>query len=155
MPYKDKEVAKEKQKEYRKKWLLEKENQKKQHLATANWRRKNPEASEIIRRTGYLKKHYGITYEQYQELLEQGSYGCWVCKKPQEDFLKNLSVDHDHVSGAIRGLLCYSCNRNLIGHHRDASLLFAAAEYLTGPFPPYFVPEAFLKGRKRIRKKRS
>lgn len=49
------------------------------------------------------------------ELVAKHGNQCSVCKKPREAFKKNLSVDHSHVSGRIRGLLCYRCNKFLIG----------------------------------------
>lgn len=45
------------------------------------------------------------------------TYGnnCAICKKPRSAFKKNLSVDHSHRTGRIRGLLCYRCNKFLVG----------------------------------------
>jgi hypothetical protein len=40
---------------------------------------------------------------------------CAICKKPRSAFKNRLSVDHNHSSGKIRGLLCYYCNRRLVG----------------------------------------
>ena len=152
MPFKDKAVRNEKQKVYRKTYVSKAENRKTQQLATANWRRKNPEKSYKINRTAYLKKHYNMTYEDYQDLLEQGDFKCWVCKKEQEHFVKNLNVDHDHLTGEVRGLLCYTCNRQVIGKHRDPEIFLHAYEYLKKKHPPFIVPENFLKGIKRKRK---
>lgn len=154
MPYKDKIIRNQKSKVYRKKWLSKRENQKKQQLATANWKRAHPDAAYKIQRTAYLKKHYGITYDIYQELLAKGNNACWICKKPQEKFQKNLSVDHDHITGEIRGLTCYTCNRNLLSNHTDPELFLAAYEYLKAPRLGYIVPKEFLKGVHRKRKKK-
>lgn len=153
MPYKNKEKARAKQKEYNKKYLSKRENKKTQQLAVANWKRQNPVEAEVIRRRAYLKRHYGITLEQYNALLEKFGGRCWICKKHQEEFVKYLNVDHDHTTGEVRGLLCYTCNRNLIGRHRDPELLRSAASYLDGPFTGFIVPEKYLKGMKRKRKK--
>jgi hypothetical protein len=129
-------------------------NPKKAHIATALWKSRNADAAYRIRRTAYLKKYYNMTLDKYEELLEKQNRSCAICKNVQEHFQKNLSVDHDHHTGEVRALLCYTCNRNLIGRHRDPTLLYAAAKYLEGPFTGVFVPERFQKSRKRRRNKR-
>lgn len=48
-------------------------------------------------------------------LIEKHGNHCAICKKPREAFKKSLSVDHNHASGKIRGLLCYRCNRFRLG----------------------------------------
>ena len=149
MPYKDKEKLKVKRKEYKRKYLESAKNRKVQALATANWRRKNPEKAYLIARNAYLKKHYSISHEDYLRLLDKFDGKCWVCKKTQESFIKNLNVDHDHVTGDVRGLLCYTCNRQVIGRNRDPSIHLNAYEYLKGPFTGFKVPEKYLKGVKR------
>lgn len=157
MPYKDKKSAASRasQKRAREKRYANKAQRKIDQLATANWKRNNPDAAELIRRKAYLKRYYGISIEQYNELIQKYNNTCWICRKPQDQFLKNLSVDHDHQTGEIRGLLCYSCNRNLVGHHRDAEMFLKAYEYLKGPYTGFIVPEQYLKGygKKRKRKK--
>jgi len=83
-----------------------------------------PEERDLYR-TLYVK--YGVTPAHYDELLKQQGGLCAICKQPGK---KRLAVDHDHVSGQVRGLLCSGCNIGL-GHFRDStSQLRAAAEYL-------------------------
>lgn len=152
MPYKNKEKARAASKRSNKKYRETVKGRKAQQLATANWRRAHPEESDKIRRTAYLKKYYNITYDIYQELLEKGNHSCWICQKPQERFQKNLSVDHDHTTGEIRGLLCYTCNRNLIGKHEDPQLFLAAYNYLSAPRLGYIVPEQYKKSKHKRKK---
>lgn len=100
-------------------------------------------------RASHLKRTYGITPEQYDELRVRQDEKCAVCLKHESEFNVRLAVDHDHISGEIRGLLCRYCNHRLVGRHRDASLLRRIADYLevgTG----WFVP----KKKKRVRKPR-
>ena len=52
-----------------------------------------------------------------QQLIDKHGDQCAICKKPGSAFKKRLSVDHNHRSGRIRGLLCYYCNRRLVGRH--------------------------------------
>lgn len=68
---------------------------------------------------------YGITREQLDALIAEQGGLCAVCReRPAEH------VDHDHVSGEVRGVLCFPCNAAL-GQLMDRSdLLLAAADYL-------------------------
>lgn len=49
------------------------------------------------------------------ELIEKHGNHCAICKKPREAFKNSLSVDHNHKSDRIRGLLCYRCNKFMVG----------------------------------------
>lgn len=49
------------------------------------------------------------------KLIEQYGDKCAICKKLSSEFKKRLSVDHNHKSNKIRGLLCYRCNKFLVG----------------------------------------
>jgi hypothetical protein len=65
----------------------------------------NPKRQRYNRSQG-LKK-YGISTEEYENLLKIQDGKCAICSK--EDWRK-LSVDHNHETGKIRGLLCMNCN---------------------------------------------
>lgn len=72
-----------------------------------------------------LKRTYGITLEDYNKMLVEQSYACKICKKENTSIKRTLAVDHDHVTGKVRGLLCYACNRAL--HTLDNIKLFETA----------------------------
>lgn len=102
----------------------------------------------------HLRTKYGITVEQYAELLDKQGGGCAVCGKTPGEEGRNLAVDHDHKTGEIRGILCTYCNHRLVGKWRDGSLLRRIADYIeqgTG----WFVPEKFRTGRRKRRKKKN
>ena len=80
------------------------------------------------RRTQLLK-NYGIYLEQYENILNQQNGVCAICKKVQTK--RRLAVDHDHVTGLVRGLLCTSCNVGLGLLKDDCTLLNEAIKYLT------------------------
>ena len=65
----------------------------------------------------HLKRTYGITYVEYQELLDAQGGVCKICKtlKPRKSAtdLTPLFVDHNHTTGKVRGLLCSKCNSGL------------------------------------------
>jgi len=64
-----------------------------------------------------LKYTYGITIEQYDEMVRKNGGRCMACgQKPTGK--KGLHVDHDHKTGKFRGLLCFHCNTAL-GMARD------------------------------------
>jgi hypothetical protein len=75
-----------------------------------------------------LYQQYGITHEDYSQMLESQNGACKICKKrPQK---RRLFIDHNHKTGRIRGLLCGSCNFG-IGHLRDdPEILKSALDYL-------------------------
>lgn len=77
-------------------------------------------------------KKYGLTNEQYEAMKSKTGNKCYICNKPPKS--KALHIDHNHKSGKVRGLLCYVCNRRLIGKLGDrpdaVSLFNAAALYI-------------------------
>ena len=76
-----------------------------------------------------LRKRYGIGEATHEALLRSQGGVCAICHK-QESRPQPLSVDHDHVSGRVRGLLCDDCNIALGKMSDDANRLRAAATYL-------------------------
>lgn len=98
------------------------------------YRIKNPD----IVRNNDLKKKYGISLEQFEQLLLKQNSVCAICKEPETKLEWRskrplpLSVDHCHETGKIRGLLCADCNRAL-GMFRDSpEVLLSAIKYVTG-----------------------
>ncbi len=81
-----------------------------------------------------LKRKYDITPEQYNEMLAAQNGVCGICKNAAGGDLGTnhgrLHVDHDHATGKIRGLLCFSCNRSLGGFRDSRELLMVAHQYL-------------------------
>jgi len=57
-----------------------------------------------------LRRKYNISVEDYDNLYNSQSGRCAICGKHQAELNKRLSVDHNHDTGDIRGLLCLSCN---------------------------------------------
>ena len=52
-----------------------------------------------------------------EELIASHGNQCAICKKHRDEFKNNLSVDHNHHSNKVRGLLCYRCNKFIVGRH--------------------------------------
>jgi hypothetical protein len=86
------------------------------HNENQRARRERPEV-KAREREGHLKRKFGITQERYAELLAAQGGGCAVCRRKAKPG-RSLHVDHDHATGEVRGLLCFSCNAAL-GHLAD------------------------------------
>lgn len=77
-----------------------------------------------------LQKNYGLSEEEYNKLFNKQHGECAICGTEQKDLRHKLSVDHNHTSNKIRGLLCGKCNRGL-GYFKDSkTLLNSAIKYL-------------------------
>lgn len=85
--------------------------------------------TRLKERARNLKRMFGMTLEEYDEKLFLQNNVCKICKK-QCKTGKRLAVDHDHVSGKIRDLLCTNCNQGLGKFQDNPELLEKAAEYL-------------------------
>src|SRR5262245_42197596 len=68
-------------------------------------RRANPDRI----REGHLKRTFGITLEDFDAMLEAQGGGCAICGRPALEGT-SLHVDHEHETGVVRGLLCFTCN---------------------------------------------
>lgn len=84
-----------------------------------------------VQREWNLRKNYGIGLADYEALLLFQGGRCATCPATLADSTtRNLHVDHDHVTGLIRGLLCSHCNRALGNVKDDADRLLRLAGYL-------------------------
>lgn len=82
-------------------------------------------------RNTYLKNTHGITSEEYEAMLKTQNGVCAICFKPQTSRHSDyLYVDHDHVSGKVRGLLCTHCNMGLGQLKDDPEIMEEAARYI-------------------------
>jgi len=117
--------------EYAKKYgKVNNERRRKKYANESEYRTQQLRRAEESR----LKRVYGITQVQYDQMLKDQNGVCKICGYANPVSKKGtpraLAVDHDHISGKIRGLLCNSCN-SLLGHaHDNCDLLRAALKYL-------------------------
>lgn len=91
-------------------------------------KRRNTPAGEKHFRNQRLKLKYGITVEQYDQMLTNQNGVCACCGKPPGK--RRLHVDHNHQTGQIRELLCVNCNVAIGNVKEDPKLLQRLAEYL-------------------------
>lgn len=87
-----------------------------------------------LKRSNSRLRFYGITADQYAAMYERQAGLCAICDEPEtmtyRGNVKQLSVDHDHATGVVRGLLCAACNFALGKFRDNPALLRAAAHYL-------------------------
>lgn len=87
-------------------------------------------------RDAYLRRTYGITEAEYDDIFAAQGRRCAICKRVPTAG-KNLHVDHDHRTGLLRGLLCARCNHDLLGRRdQDPGLFLNAYDYLESPPAP-------------------
>jgi len=86
------------------------------------------------KKAAYVKRKYGLTYAAYEAMLKKHGNKCWICSRPPKKLAHN--IDHDHKTGQVRGLLCFFCNKFLIGRRRreHAHLFRKSAEYLESTY---------------------
>lgn len=100
------------------------------------WDKAHPEKVRADNRTQRLKI-YGLSHADYDAMLGSQGGVCAICKKPETHRGRNgevsrLPVDHNHVTGSVRALLCHSCNTGIGSFLDDPAVLRAAADYLEG-----------------------
>lgn len=82
-----------------------------------------------------LKRHYGMSLNEYAEMYRSQDGKCAICRQPEthkdrHGNVRVLAVDHCHATGAVRELLCYACN-SVLGQAQDRQeVLLAAADYI-------------------------
>lgn len=94
--------------------------------AGKRWKAKNPEQHRLINLASHLKRLYGMSLDQYNQMITVHGGKCAICTEE----MKKPHIDHCHSTGKIRGLLCGPCN-HAIGSLKDSPLrCFLAASYL-------------------------
>lgn len=95
----------------------------------------NREIDPIVRmqhqfnnRKSLLKMRYGITKEEYLRIAQRQHFRCAICQIVPR---KSLTVDHDHKTGRVRGLLCRYCNVVVAIVENKPTLLEKAKRYVT------------------------
>ncbi len=73
----------------------------------------------------HLKRRYGIGVDEVDAMIAAQGGVCPVCSRPNPE-----PVDHDHATGAVRGILCFNCNGGLAQFGDEQDRLISAALYL-------------------------
>ena len=140
MPYKDPQKAREHSRLY----AQNHKEEMKQMLY--DWREKNPEKSKAIykkysqsekgktKNRKFAKKQrllsYGITEEVLESMKIKQDSKCAICGVKISEVARNFAIDHDHGTGAVRGLLCMNCNIGLGAFRDNKKIMRKAIDYL-------------------------
>jgi len=111
----------ERDKEYRSK------NAEQTRLRSAEWYANNKERTKNSR----LLRKYNISLDDYNKMLIEQEGKCWICSMKAEDEInKVLVVDHNHLTGKVRGLLCNRCNTAIGLLQESQEILQKVSKYL-------------------------
>ena len=114
--------------EYGRKW--QRANREKSSNAAKRWQALNPEKCKVANRRRALKRNYGLSTEQFDEMFAKQNGCCAICGQPEQD-KRRLDVDHNHETDVVRALLCSGCNAGLGQFGDRVETLQRAVAYLT------------------------
>lgn len=107
-----------------------KNNRQKIYERKKNKWKKHPIKRKRYQQEKHLKYKFNLTLKEYKILIEKQKGKCLICNKKPKNKIKKLSIDHDHKTGKIRGLLCHNCNVIIGLAHEDIKILKNIAKYL-------------------------
>jgi len=103
-------------------------------------------------RTRYLRHKYGLSPQDIKDILKSQKGRCAVCRKKIPNSWGNgMAIDHDHKTGAVRGILCPLCNTGLGSLQDNPRILIRALQYLLRETPRRLLlrplrPRKYLQG---------
>jgi len=118
--YKDLAKKREKDRKYR----------ESHHAELAAKRKAERHAEPLKTRDWYFRKTYNISASDVERLYKLQAGKCAVCGDQLIIGTKRLHIDHNHITGKVRGLLCLQCNAGIGSFDDSVSILFKAAAYL-------------------------
>lgn len=99
------------------------------HIDTCKRCRKKSSIAHIRAEKKKLQKST-IRREHYNRKFVEQNGSCYICGRHQDEFDKRLSLDHNHSTGELRGLLCQACNVALGYTEENISRLTKMIEYI-------------------------
>lgn len=95
--------------------------------------------TQHYRRMSFLGRTFGMALDEFATLLDAQDGRCAICGTTNPGKF-DWAVDHDHLTGQVRGILCHPCNGGLGMFHDDEHRLFAAVDYLRSHAPTQATP---------------
>lgn len=120
---------------YNKEYYEKNKEKLKQTKKKTAWKEFATKHPEKVLNNSY-KSRFNISYNDYLTLVQKQNNLCAICKNPEtqtynkSNKVKRLTVDHDHTTGKIRGLLCMTCNTALGKFKDNPAVLLSAISYL-------------------------
>ncbi len=102
-------------------------NPEKERGRVREYRQRKGEAAKLAEAAGHRRRQYGLTPEAFDQMLQAQDGRCAICAKCFS--ITKPCVDHDHDTGAVRGLLCRDCNLGL-GYYERVGFSQSAQQYL-------------------------
>lgn len=90
------------------------------------WKAANPDKVALYQRRKVMKK-YGLTTDDWDRMFAAQGGTCAVCRGGDD---RTLHVDHNHVTGVVRALLCWGCNVAIAMAGESSERLRLIASYL-------------------------
>lgn len=118
----------ERDREYQRQWIAENREyylERKREYSQKNW-------THIVNRR--RQRLYGMSNADYDAIFESQGGLCAICKTTED---VRLHIDHDHITGSVRGLLCGKCNRALGMMQDSPEIAMAASVYLQTRTPAF------------------
>jgi hypothetical protein len=98
------------------------------HARVRTYHKNNKDKVTKRQLVSHRRRQYGINEEEYNNMIISQNNICAICHKPSH---KTLHIDHDHITGMVRGLLCSNCNTGIGFLKEDISILTRAIKYLS------------------------
>lgn len=101
-------------------------------------KKSNAKRTPELARSNHLVSRYGITSEEFDEILARQNFRCATCKRTKEEWMNESrkgapsqwQVDHDHVTGKVRGALCHACNIGIGKFNDDIEVIQNVIDYI-------------------------
>jgi len=112
-------------------WIVKKLNSESERVFDKTFTKHMPSPYNYKKsRNGSLKRTFNINLDEYNKMLQEQNGNCAICGKHFSKFDKSLAVDHNHINGENRGLLCFKCNILLGYAEDDIEILQSSIKYL-------------------------
>ena len=106
------------------------EQKKRMYLSFVKYKNKNKKKVALTQKKWFLKKFYGLSYDQYQNILKSQDNKCAICGLDQKNCARTFNVDHKHEEGKVRGILCNNCNTGIGLFKENEMIMHKAINYL-------------------------